>query len=403
MAAPPVSPRRTRPGNATAHPGQPVLDIMQKRRTRSQKESDDRAIQDAKDAKELAAQKGYHRIAELEMAMEDAQNSAKAMKAKPVRPKPRPKGKVAAKAGSGNDVDDELADGVIGDAEDATSAAPHPVITPKKAKRSLMKAGINSARKHIVAKGLANSTTDAGVNIIKTRADGQGNAPTSKSGRGGRIKHWSSMVSTEAELPVPELENPTTSASSTMVPPSTLFSEVSAASQTTTSSSCANRTSASVKLAQDVPEDALVGGFADFEDDSNERAAALSLLSIRKGKTNVAIIEPEDDILDMELDAPLSTQPAPKIHIRIPSTAVKRKASEVVPETEGEATESSDSEVQIIDDAEMEVDSKVKSVQVKKEQPDISVKNTLTNGKKPRTTATTSVGVSDRSAPASKK
>ncbi|KAH7905577.1 hypothetical protein BJ138DRAFT_1105871 [Hygrophoropsis aurantiaca] len=404
MSTPAISPRRTRPGNATAHPGQPVLDIMQKRRTRSQKIADERMTQDTVDAKEAAAQRGFQRIAELEMAMEEAQKNLQALKAKPVRPKPRPKGKKTADVGRAEDemeIDDELPDKLVGDAEkggsqqldvNATSAGEHAGMAMKKPKWSLMKAGVSNARKNITAKALTDINAD--VNASKARADGKVNSVTNKKfAKGGAVKDWRSKVHDAAHLDVDATLGGSTS-TPTHPPPSTLFSQVSTVTQATTSNS---RT-------LDVPEDALAGGFADSEDDSKERAAALNAKKGKPIKAKLRIIEPaEDDGVDMELEAPL-TPLIPKLHIRVPSTGLKRKVSKIIPETEGEASESDDSEVKIIDD--MEIDSEVDTAQIKMQKINAPVKKAPTEASKmPRTTATTSVGVSDgtRTAPASKK
>ena len=81
-------PRRTRPSNATKRPGQIVLDAQTQRRSKAQKERDDLASKEAKEAKDTAVQNGLERMAGMQIEMEAVQAAALTQKATPVCPKP---------------------------------------------------------------------------------------------------------------------------------------------------------------------------------------------------------------------------------------------------------------------------------------------------------------------------
>src|SRR6267154_3260636 len=82
-------PRRTRPSNATKRPGQIVLDAQTQRCSKAQKEHDDLASKEAKEAKDMAVQNGLERMAGMQIEMEAVQAAALTQKATPVHPKPR--------------------------------------------------------------------------------------------------------------------------------------------------------------------------------------------------------------------------------------------------------------------------------------------------------------------------
>ena len=81
----------TRAKNATTHPGQPVLDMKQKRRTKQAKEADDKNLQAALEAKEAAAVVGLNRLAAMQVDMEKAQAQETAKKPVAVKPRAQPK------------------------------------------------------------------------------------------------------------------------------------------------------------------------------------------------------------------------------------------------------------------------------------------------------------------------
>ncbi|KAI6140532.1 hypothetical protein BKA82DRAFT_32259 [Pisolithus tinctorius] len=78
---------------ANLHPGQIVLDAQVKRRTSSQKKADDSRAKDLSDACTAVVQQGCTRILEMEATMEVEQATQDTVKAKPVKPKPKPKGR----------------------------------------------------------------------------------------------------------------------------------------------------------------------------------------------------------------------------------------------------------------------------------------------------------------------
>lgn len=88
--APPVSPRRTRPANATRHPGLVVLEGQRKRRTKAQVAEDKGRALEAQATKEAALQRGIDRIAGIEAAMQVEQVAQVTGRVKPVKPRARP-------------------------------------------------------------------------------------------------------------------------------------------------------------------------------------------------------------------------------------------------------------------------------------------------------------------------
>ncbi|KAG1856021.1 hypothetical protein DFJ58DRAFT_727275 [Suillus subalutaceus] len=88
--APPVSPRRTRPANATRHPGLVLLEGQKKRCTKAQVAEDKGRALEAQAAKEAALQRGVDRIAGIEAAMQVEQVAEATSRAKPVKPRTRP-------------------------------------------------------------------------------------------------------------------------------------------------------------------------------------------------------------------------------------------------------------------------------------------------------------------------
>ncbi|KAI6155778.1 hypothetical protein BKA82DRAFT_4349007 [Pisolithus tinctorius] len=84
---------RPRREKANLHPGQIVLDAQVKRRTSSQKKADDSRAKDLSDARTAVVQQGCTQILEMEVTMEVEQATQDAVKAKPVKPKPKPKGR----------------------------------------------------------------------------------------------------------------------------------------------------------------------------------------------------------------------------------------------------------------------------------------------------------------------
>ncbi|KAI5980693.1 hypothetical protein EDD15DRAFT_2205352, partial [Pisolithus albus] len=76
-------PRRSK---ANLHPGQIILDSQIQRRTSEQKQADDEALQQAKDAESAATQEAYKRVGMMESAMAVKQTQESTRSEKPVRP-----------------------------------------------------------------------------------------------------------------------------------------------------------------------------------------------------------------------------------------------------------------------------------------------------------------------------
>ncbi|KAI6013171.1 hypothetical protein PISMIDRAFT_10964 [Pisolithus microcarpus 441] len=88
-----ISPRRTRPSNATAHPGAIVLGAKVKRRTKSQVQADNKRVEEEEKTRKRAKMEGVERLTAIEMDMEEKATELASKKMKPVRP--ARKGKVA--------------------------------------------------------------------------------------------------------------------------------------------------------------------------------------------------------------------------------------------------------------------------------------------------------------------
>lgn len=111
-----VSTRRTRPANANAHPGRPVLEAeaeerlqnaKRKSRTKSSKVTDDPHANESPEQKSARIQKAAERIAGIEDDMEALEAEVRGgIKAKPVRPHPRPVAK--GKKTSSTDITDGM-------------------------------------------------------------------------------------------------------------------------------------------------------------------------------------------------------------------------------------------------------------------------------------------------------
>ncbi|KAG2739039.1 hypothetical protein P692DRAFT_20882136 [Suillus brevipes Sb2] len=86
----PVSPRRTRPANATRHPGLVLLEGQKKQCTKAQATEDKSCALEAQAAKEAALQREIDRIAGIEAAMQVEQVAEATSRAKPVKPRARP-------------------------------------------------------------------------------------------------------------------------------------------------------------------------------------------------------------------------------------------------------------------------------------------------------------------------
>lgn len=80
---------RPRREKANLHPGRIILDTQNKRRTPAEKKADDVYAEEVKNAREAALQQGRERVHEMEATMAVTQNAKGAVRAMPVKPKPR--------------------------------------------------------------------------------------------------------------------------------------------------------------------------------------------------------------------------------------------------------------------------------------------------------------------------
>lgn len=107
-----VPSRRTRPANASAHPGQVVLNATRKRRTKAEIAADKKRIQEELEIKEATALEGIQRLANIQADMEQTQSSIATRNPKGVRPRPVPVKKKLASlpkgTGSVADVSDQV-------------------------------------------------------------------------------------------------------------------------------------------------------------------------------------------------------------------------------------------------------------------------------------------------------
>jgi hypothetical protein len=160
-------PRRTRASNATKRPGQIVLDAQIQKRSKVQKERDDLAIKEAKEAKDTAVQNGLERMAGIQVEMEAVQAAVLTKKVTPVRPKPRArKAKMVIKADS--EMVDNHADSVLGEVNSRQETGPDDGTgvrakkAGKKAGKMLTKDAIDKEQmKMSASKGEGDSTDEA--------------------------------------------------------------------------------------------------------------------------------------------------------------------------------------------------------------------------------------------------
>lgn len=151
--------RRTRAKNATAHPGQIVLDAQQRRRTPKAKAADEKRLKAAQEAKEALAVAGLNRLAELQASMEEAQ--ATTTKPKAVRPRPLPK-KQRGTASASNDDEPIIVGGITTRAQPAREDADEDFLAGDDGRKK--KGGKN-------ARSLSNAIVKARKNLSAAKAD----------------------------------------------------------------------------------------------------------------------------------------------------------------------------------------------------------------------------------------
>ncbi|KAG1866579.1 hypothetical protein DFJ58DRAFT_724072 [Suillus subalutaceus] len=201
--------RRTRAKNATAHPGQIVLDAQQKRQMPKAKAADEKRLKAAQEAKEALAVAGLNRLAELQASMEEAQATT-------TKPK-------AGTASASNDDEPTIVGGITTRAQPAREDADKDFLAGDNDSGDdgrKKKGGKN-------AQSLSTAIVKARKNLSAAKADSRdqprvnekGNSLPAKSTLGGRVQNWRKDVYYEPKT----TSNSLTSAS--QVPPSTIFSK----------------------------------------------------------------------------------------------------------------------------------------------------------------------------------
>ncbi|KAG1831194.1 hypothetical protein DFJ58DRAFT_736699, partial [Suillus subalutaceus] len=297
--------RHTRPTNATAHP-------------------DEKATQAA--AQAAAVEAGAKCVAGIELEMEAKQIETLMRKAKGVCPRPTPyKGKkavndIAASAGGSGNLADE--DEVPMDIDCGENDQDPCSEVKKKVTKMSMKDVVNRVCDQIKWQ-VAVDGDKAGA-----CADKKGNSLGTSV-----VQNWASGIKTQ--IGSQNLDTSHVTHTSASPPPSTIFSRLTSSSRTTHSVIPADIPKGPLEAC--VPDDALVEGFTDSEDEGDEleRLAAHGITA-KEGRSASAVavtltVDSSDEEFELpaELCAPF-TQMSPKgpSSTAAPSSILKRKASE---------------------------------------------------------------------------
>ncbi|KAG1888205.1 hypothetical protein F4604DRAFT_1916127 [Suillus subluteus] len=378
--------RRTRAKNATAHPGQIVLDAQPKRRTPKAKAADEKHLRAAQEAKEALALAGLNRLAELQANMEEAQMTM--TKPKAVRPRPLPK---KLRGTASNEDESAIVVGTV--ANGITTMAQLPVEeVMEDADEDLLAGDDDSVKAHKNLPSAAKAGRD------QPHVNEKGNSLPAKSTLGGRVQNWRKNVYYEPT-------NSTKSGSLTsasQVPPSTIFSKSQISHDSTGTSLSSNPREPQLPSSKNTPNkpelthsDELVGGFGDEDlDDSFERAVALHTHGKVVSRTSTVEISSHD------IDPDLVPPPLAQRHSQVNSARKRKQFVDIIqdiseeddlltPQEEDddimEGPASDDEEAMQVDEIE---DVVKKPIAVKTQQA-----NTM---KVSRTTAMTSVGTVSR-------
>ncbi|KAG2106173.1 uncharacterized protein F5147DRAFT_653929 [Suillus discolor] len=306
-------PRRTRPSNATARPGQIVLNAQVKRHTKAQKNADDLAAKEAKELKEAQVEEGLKRLAGMQNEMEKAQEELLTMKAIPIRPKPRAhKAMKPAVRTSDNHTDsmmeaeaDDLQE-TVEQMDDGNARVTKKTVTKKGGKTLVKDAISNLMQKKInepSSKG-EGDITDGMARVSDGKDSVSLNAASQKFALGGRVTNWVSDIKPQGKPEHPKLA-PTSSV--TRAPLTPIFTQGTASTVATSDAQVPTQKPA-VPAEILGADDALIGSFADAINDALEREAAIVQ---GKGKLKVASIF--EDISDFEAKA-TSTQVLSRAH-----------------------------------------------------------------------------------------
>ncbi|OAX31773.1 hypothetical protein K503DRAFT_805794 [Rhizopogon vinicolor AM-OR11-026] len=428
-----TSPRHTCAKNASQHPGYILLDVQPKQRTKAQVKVDKQRTQEVQEAQEAAVQCGVSRIASMEAAMEAAQEVQATKKARPVKPQAhitkklqdtsstgtgtaktgdsvsaipsrvRAKGDRAFKLGKNSDASADVESKLAGGQESIPKAR-------KTKKTPVMREVIKAAKDQIMrADGQAQAAA----------LDKKGNPTESKKyNLAGKVNHWRSIIDLKGSKVNPSPVIATTSGTSQKS--TTIFKSSKATSVTTTS--LAKEPPLSIMNTSEASDsdNALDTNFGDDEDESQERSAALSAEC--KGRVTMqSVIEiseyaPMDDLTDEESQIPFadlpyhkwvkivenalaqvipmpeSPGPAGRVsNLERVAGATKRKLDEVVSESE-----ESDSDIQVDEDNVNYTNHDGGAMEVDEE---VEVQRAVPNVKLSRSTAKTTITVSQNSKP----
>ncbi|KAG1897369.1 uncharacterized protein F5891DRAFT_982751 [Suillus fuscotomentosus] len=294
---------RTRRDNKFKHTGLPDLPVQGRvpRRSKAQKAEDDKILEETRQAQERAAVKGLQRLAAMQMEMEEAEEQGVVTKPKPVKPHARPVKKKVVPAKPAGTIEDQEESSQDTNVEDETK---------KKNQRAIkmsLKDTISNARGSLTGK----------VELIQGPRVGDKKGKTNpKFSLIKRIDGWISDVSPDAtELSKTSSTSKICTTASALSlahgPPSSALSSSCATSVLgITTKSSKSKAPPALANASDALK-ALVGGFDDESDDSQERLDAF--IQKTKGKQSSLRITsdamPEDalssteDLQDIEINA----------------------------------------------------------------------------------------------------
>ncbi|KAG0697061.1 hypothetical protein DFH29DRAFT_1004034 [Suillus ampliporus] len=246
-----VSMHRTRPSNANAHPGRPVLEAKaeerlqnakRKPRTKKSKVANDPHANESPEEKSARIQKATEPIAGIEDDMVTLEAKALGNKPKPVHPRPRAKGKsqqVPTKDAASNmpTVDDGPEDMLLS-AGEADVVAEKPGKKTAEKTKMLLKEAIRNTRNSDIKTDI-NNNSDINTRVSDKKGNNAALSTTKKLSLGGYIKNWANDVPEKAYPKSNTLSS--RSESHTPTPPQSILSAA-----TTSTSTSSKATSASI-------------------------------------------------------------------------------------------------------------------------------------------------------------
>ncbi|KAG1862826.1 hypothetical protein DFJ58DRAFT_839339 [Suillus subalutaceus] len=288
----------TCPSNATARPGQIVLNAQVKRRTKVQKNADDLALKEAKELKEAQADKGLKRLAGMQNEMEKAQEDLLTKKAIPVMPKPRVHKTIKPAVRSSDNHTDSMVEAdeadnlqeTVEQMDSGTVGVTKKKVT-KKGGKTLIKDAISNMQKKIneAPSKRESDNTDGVAHVSDGKDSVLFNAITQKFALGGQVTNWVSNIKPLGKLEHPK---PLPSASSTA---------------STAATSDVQVLIWKPVVPAEIPDadDALIGSFADAIDDTLEHEA-----TIVQGKGKSKVVSIFEDNVDFEPKATSTSVPS---------------------------------------------------------------------------------------------